>query len=74
MQAYEDCTGLAGWKALITAPLSHALTDQARHMYESQVNGYRNTVFQAFNDVEDQLSTLRVLEQESQVQNSAVSS
>jgi NodT family efflux transporter outer membrane factor (OMF) lipoprotein len=66
--------GAQATQLLFDAGQRHAITDQARHTYESQVNGYRSTVFQAFNDVEDQLSTLRVLEQESQVQNSAVAS
>lgn len=66
--------GAQATQLLFDAGQRHALTDQARHMYMSQVNGYRNTVFQAFNDVEDQLSTLRVLEQESQVQDRAVAS
>jgi NodT family efflux transporter outer membrane factor (OMF) lipoprotein len=52
----------------------HALTDAARHTYEAQADGYRNTVFQAFNDVEDQLSTLRILEQESGTEEKAVAS
>jgi NodT family efflux transporter outer membrane factor (OMF) lipoprotein len=59
---------------LFDAGQRHALTDQARHNYESQVAAYRNTVFQAFNDVEDQLSGLRILEQESIVEQRAVAS
>jgi NodT family efflux transporter outer membrane factor (OMF) lipoprotein len=59
---------------LFDAGQRHALTDQARHTYEAQVAGYRNTVFQAFNDVEDQLSGLRILEQESGVEQKAVDS
>lgn len=66
--------GAQATELLFDAGQRRAVTDQARHMYESQVNGYRNTVFQAFNDVEDQLSTLHILEQESQVQDSAVAS
>ena len=41
---------------LFDAGQRHALTDAARHSYEAQADGYRNTVFQAFEDVEDQLS------------------
>jgi len=44
----------------------------ARHNYEAQADGYRNTVFQAFGDVEDQLASLRILEQEAQVEQNAV--
>jgi NodT family efflux transporter outer membrane factor (OMF) lipoprotein len=57
---------------LFDAGERHALTDQARHNYEAQAAAYRNTVFQAFNDVEDQLSSLRILEQESGVEQGAV--
>ena len=52
----------------------HALTDEARHSYEAQAAAYRNTIFQAFNDVEDQLSGLRILERESDVEQRAVES
>jgi NodT family efflux transporter outer membrane factor (OMF) lipoprotein len=59
---------------LFDAGQRHALTDEARHTYEAQVAAYRNTVFQAFNDVEDQLSGLRIMEQESGVEQKAVAS
>ncbi len=57
---------------LFDAGQRHALTDQARLAYEAQSAAYRNTIFQAFNDVEDQLSSLRILEQESSVEDRAV--
>ena len=57
---------------LFDAGQRHALTDAARHSYEAQADGYRNTVFQAFDDVEDQLSSLRILEQEAGVEQRAV--
>jgi NodT family efflux transporter outer membrane factor (OMF) lipoprotein len=66
--------GAQATELLFDAGQRHALTDQARHTYEAQVAGYRNTVFQAFNDVEDQLSGLRILEQESGVEQKAVNS
>jgi NodT family efflux transporter outer membrane factor (OMF) lipoprotein len=66
--------GAQATELLFDAGQRHALTDQARHAYEAQVAGYRNTVFQAFNDVEDQLSSLRILEQESTVEQRAVAS
>ncbi len=66
--------GAQATQLLFDAGQRHALTDQARHTYEAQVAGYRNTVFQAFNDVEDQLSGLRILEQESDVEQRAVDS
>jgi NodT family efflux transporter outer membrane factor (OMF) lipoprotein len=64
--------GAQAAELLFDAGQRHALTDQARHAYEAQADGYRNTVFQAFDDVEDQLSSLRILEQESQVEQRAV--
>jgi NodT family efflux transporter outer membrane factor (OMF) lipoprotein len=57
---------------LFDAGQRHALTSAARHSYEAQADGYRNTVFSAFDDVEDQLAALRVLEQESTVEQHAV--
>jgi len=66
--------GAQATQLLFDAGQRHALTEQARHTYEAQVAGYRNTVFQAFNDVEDQLSGLRILEQESGVEQEAVNS
>ena len=50
------------------------MTDQARHTYEAEVSAYKSQVFLAFNDVEDQLSGLRILEQESGVEEKAVAS
>ncbi len=64
--------GAQATELLFDAGQRHALTDAARHSYEAQADGYRNTVFQAFDDVEDQLAALRVLEQEAQVEQRAV--
>jgi NodT family efflux transporter outer membrane factor (OMF) lipoprotein len=66
--------GAQATQLLFDAGQRRALTDQARHTYEAQVAAYRNTIFQAFNDVEDQLSGLRILEQESGVEQRAVES
>jgi NodT family efflux transporter outer membrane factor (OMF) lipoprotein len=57
---------------LFDAGQRHALSDQARHNYAAQADAYRNTIFQAFEDVENQLSGLRILEQESGVEARAV--
>ncbi len=57
---------------LFDAGQRHALTDQARHAYEAQAAAYRSQVLAAFNDVEDQLSSLRILTQESVVEDRAV--
>ena len=59
---------------LFDAGQRHALTDQARHTYEAQAAGYKSVVLAAFNDVEDQLSGLRILEAESAVEQKAVDS
>ncbi len=64
--------GAQATELLFDAGQRHALTDAARHSYEAQADGYRNTVFQAFNDVEDQLSNLRILEQEASAEQRAV--
>ncbi len=64
--------GAQAAELLFDAGQRHALTDAARHSYEAQADGYRNTVFQAFEDVEDQLVSLRILEQEAQVEQGAV--
>jgi NodT family efflux transporter outer membrane factor (OMF) lipoprotein len=57
---------------LFDAGQRHAMTDQARHTYEAQVAAYKSAIFLAFNDVEDQLSGLRILEDENGVQRKAV--
>lgn len=57
---------------LFDAGQRHALTDQARHQYEAQADAYRGAVFQAFQDVEDSLSTLRILNEETAVEHRAV--
>ena len=59
---------------LFDAGQRHALTDQARHSYEAQVAAYKSAIFLAFNDVEDQLSGLRILERETGVEQKAVES
>jgi NodT family efflux transporter outer membrane factor (OMF) lipoprotein len=64
--------GAQAAELLFDAGQRHALTDAARHSYEAQADGYRNTVFQAFDDVEDQLASLRILEQEAHVEQGAV--
>jgi NodT family efflux transporter outer membrane factor (OMF) lipoprotein len=64
--------GAQAAELLFDAGQRRALTSQARHTYEAQAANYRNTIIQAFQDVEDQLSTLRILEQESGVEQQAV--
>ena len=50
----------------------HALNDQAHAAYTSTVASYRETVLTSFQQVEDNLAALRILEQEAGVQASAV--
>lgn len=52
----------------------HALNDEANAAYDSSVASYRQTVLTAFQQVEDNLASLRVLEQEAGVQTTAVKS
>ena len=49
-----------------------ALSDQAVATYDQNVAAYRLTVLEAFQDVEDNVSALRILEQEAKVQAEAV--
>jgi NodT family efflux transporter outer membrane factor (OMF) lipoprotein len=49
-----------------------AATDEAKAAYDSTVAGYRETVLTAFQQVEDNLAALRILEQEAEVQAEAV--
>ena len=64
--------GAQAAELLFDAGRRHAVTDQSRHLYEAQTASYKATVLGAFNEVEDKLSDLRVLEQESQVERRAV--
>jgi len=66
--------GAQATQLLFDAGQRHAVTDQARHTYEAQVAAYRIVIFQAFNEVEDQLSSLRILEQETGAEQKAVDS
>lgn len=52
----------------------HAENDEAKASYDSTVASYRQTVLTAFQQVEDNLAALRVLEQEAGVQANAVQS
>jgi len=54
--------------------LRKAVTEQSQAIYQGTVANYRQTVLTAFQEVEDNLSTLRILSQELQQQNDAVTS
>jgi len=64
--------GAQASELLFDAGRRHALTDQARHSYEAEAATYKATVLGAFNEVEDKLSDLRVLEQELAAEKKAV--
>lgn len=66
--------GAKATEMLFDAGKRHALTEESRHLYEAQAAAYRGTVLAAFNSVEDQLSALRVLEEEAAVEERAVAS
>ncbi len=57
---------------LFDAGLRRAQTEAARTTYDQSVAQYRQTVLLAFQEVEDQLATLRLLESETMVQQQIV--
>ncbi|MDE1181354.1 efflux transporter outer membrane subunit [Paraburkholderia sp.] len=59
---------------IFDAGLRKAQTDAARATYDQDVATYRQTVLAAFQDVEDNLASQRILEQEIVVQEQAVAS
>jgi NodT family efflux transporter outer membrane factor (OMF) lipoprotein len=61
---------LAG--TIFDAGLRQAQTAEARATYDADVAFYRQTVLTAFQQVEDNLAALRILEQEEKVQDQAV--
>lgn len=61
-------------QTLFDAGARKAVTDQAVASHEATVATYRQTVLNAFAEVEDQLAALRILEQEAVVQADAVKS
>ena len=64
--------GASAVELLFDAGRRHAITQQARDAYEQQVANYRQTVLSAFQDVEDNLAAIRILDQESAQQQLAV--
>ncbi len=57
---------------LFDAGLRRAQTDQAIAVYDASVAAYRQTVLTGFQEVEDNLAALRILEEEAQVHGEAV--
>jgi NodT family efflux transporter outer membrane factor (OMF) lipoprotein len=66
--------GAAGAQTLFTGGLRGGQTASARAAYDATVATYRQTVLTGFQEVEDNLAALRILEQESKVQDEAVKS
>jgi NodT family efflux transporter outer membrane factor (OMF) lipoprotein len=66
--------GAAAAATIFDGGRRHALNDESRSAYDSSVASYRQTVLSAFQQVEDSLAALRVLEQEAGVQATAVQS
>jgi NodT family efflux transporter outer membrane factor (OMF) lipoprotein len=61
-------------ETLYDAGRRHAFTDQAWAAYDANVDSYRQNVLTAFQEVEDNLAGLRILDEESAKQNQAVQS
>ncbi len=59
-------------ETVFTGGARRGRTEQARAAYDTTVASYRQTVLTGFQEVEDNLSTLRILEQEYAVQAEAV--
>jgi len=59
-------------KSLFDGGLRRSLTDQARAAYDATVATYRQTVLTGFQEVEDNLAALRILEEEAKAQDEAV--
>ena len=66
--------GAALAQTLFDGGLRRAVTEQSQAIYQGTVANYRQTVLTAFQEVEDNLSTLRILSQEFQHQQAAVES
>ena len=62
------------FETLYDAGLRHAVTDQAWAAYDADTAAYRQNLLTAFQEVEDNLAALRILEQESAKQETAVRS
>jgi NodT family efflux transporter outer membrane factor (OMF) lipoprotein len=64
--------GGSATELLFDAGRRHAITTEARAGYDVQVANYRQTVLQSFQDVEDQLAALNILNQEAAAQQRTV--
>jgi NodT family efflux transporter outer membrane factor (OMF) lipoprotein len=64
--------GLSAVGTIFDGGRRHALTDQAWAAYDFQVAAYRENVLTGFQQVEDNLAAVRILENEAKVQDDAV--
>ncbi|HME32524.1 MAG TPA: efflux transporter outer membrane subunit [Terriglobales bacterium] len=64
--------GASALQTVFDAGRRRAVSDQAIQGYDSSVASYRQTVLSAFQQVEDNLAALRILEEEARVQGAAV--
>jgi NodT family efflux transporter outer membrane factor (OMF) lipoprotein len=64
--------GLSAVGTVFDVGRRHALNDQARAAYDFQVTNYRQSVLNGFQQVEDNLAAVRILESEAKVQDEAV--
>ena len=64
--------GGSATELLFDAGRRHAITDQGREAYEAQAANYRQSILTAFQEVEDNLAALRILNDEAQTQALAV--
>ena len=64
--------GSAISETVFDAGLRQAMTEQARAAYDASVASYRQAVLTGFQEVEDNLAALRILEQEARAEDEAV--
>jgi NodT family efflux transporter outer membrane factor (OMF) lipoprotein len=64
--------GLSAVGTIFDGGRRHAVTDQARAAYDYQVASYRQDVLTGFQQVEDNLAAVRILENEANIQDEAV--
>jgi NodT family efflux transporter outer membrane factor (OMF) lipoprotein len=64
--------GASAAETVFDAGRRRALSDEAKATYDEMIADYQQTVLTAFQQVEDSLSDLRVLEEESKTQDAAV--